>query len=360
MVTSNTLPGRFPGSGMFMNTLSGSLTFSRHRKNPYFSPTHHPSAMMSQSAVLIPQHHHQHRHLSQPWLNGSSLNVAKPPSTTVSLGNLQSPKTAPLPPLPQAPLPPTDLEVAISDTYAMQNAKTSAMNTPNSTSASTRRQTLLSADTVTTNISGGGQSSPGIAIVHKGASADGLVDEQEGEMPESPDVNQVFSATLPWKSKPQGGVAGGLKRLSTFLRSAMSGSSGSFNTTGHNHSAQAQSTSITPGGTRRQYPMGAWPASPATSSNHTSGANSLGVLSLTQSRFSYTSDATLQPGELSTANRLIHIATFFSTRSLLTHGFAGSKQFGAETAIVSSGSQPLPLKSSTQGAPHTHRQAWWG
>ena len=146
--------------------------------------------MMSQSTVSIPHHHHHNQHhLSQPWLNGSCLNVTKPApnvvaSTTVSLGNLQSLKT-PLPPLPIAR---GDLEVGMSDSYTQSQklGQPSAMTTPNSASLSTRRQTLLSADTVTTNVSGG-QSSPGITIAYKGASADGLVEE----LTELPDVNQV-------------------------------------------------------------------------------------------------------------------------------------------------------------------------
>lgn len=118
---------------------------------------------------------------------------------------------------------------------------------------------------------------------------------------------QVFSATLPWKSKPQGGVAGGLKRLSTFLRSAMSGSSGSFTSSNHNqHQQQAliMTTSATPGGARRQHFAGAWPSSSSSSafvssSTNTSGGNSMGVLNSAQSRSSYASDATLQPSECS-------------------------------------------------------------
>lgn len=195
LVTSNTLPGRFPGSGMFMNTLSGSLTFSRHRKNHYFSPSRHPTVIMSQSAVSIPHH-------PQQWLNGSSISVVKPTSSAVSLGNLHTSKPflsrfPPPPTLPtQATRPAPDLELGLPDAYGLQqtlhnNAQQqprppSSVNTPNSTSLSTQRQTLISADTVTTNVSAG-QPSPTITMGYRGASADRLA---EGFV-ESPDVNQV-------------------------------------------------------------------------------------------------------------------------------------------------------------------------
>ncbi|VDM31649.1 unnamed protein product [Hydatigera taeniaeformis] len=294
LATSNTLPGRFPGSGMFMNTLSGSLTFSRHRKGHYFSPSRHPNVIMSQSAVSIPHH-------PQQWLNGSSVSVVKPTSAAVSLGNLHTskPSLSRLPPPSMSPTqakrPMSDLELGLPDAYGLQQTlhnnvqqqpgPPSSVTTPNSTSLSTQRQTLLSADTVTTNISAG-QPSPTITMGYCGASADRLA---EGFV-EPPDVNQVFSATLPWKSKPQGGVAGGLKRLSTFIRSAMSGSSASFHGNHSNHGNHHHQQMITPGVARRQN-FASFASSPS------SAANSAGLLSSAQSRSSYTSDVTIQPGE---------------------------------------------------------------
>ncbi|EUB57602.1 hypothetical protein EGR_07544 [Echinococcus granulosus] len=280
LVTSNTLPGRFPGSGMFMNTLSGSLTFSRHRKNPYFSPSRHPTVIMSQSAVSIP-HHPQH------WLNGSSISVVKPTSAAVSLGNLHASKPS-LSRLPPPSISSTQAASAVQDAQ-QQPGPPSSVTTPNSTSLSTQRQTLLSADTVTTNVSAG-QPSPTITMGYCGASADRLA---EG-FTETPDVNQVFSATLPWKSKPQGGVAGGLKRLSTFIRSAMSGSSASFNGHHSNHGNHHQQTMATPGAARRKNFAGPWPSA-SFASSPTSTANSVGLFSSAQSRSSYTSDVTIQP-----------------------------------------------------------------
>ncbi|KAL5964239.1 hypothetical protein TSMEX_008024 [Taenia solium] len=298
LVTSNTLPGRFPGSGMFMNTLSGSLTFSRHRKNHYFSPSRHPTVIMSQSAVSIPHH-------PQQWLNGSSISVVKPTSAAVSLGNLHTskPSLSRLPPPPlsptQATRPMPDLELGLPDAYGLQQSlhnngqqqpgPPSSVTTPNSTSLSTQRQTLLSADTVTTNVSAG-QPSPTITMGYRGASADGLA---EGFV-EPPDVNQVFSATLPWKSKPQGGVTGGLKRLSTFIRSAMSGSSASFHGHHSNHGNHHQQQTTTPGVARRQNFAGPWPST-SFASSPASAANSVGLLNSAQLRSSYTSDATIQP-----------------------------------------------------------------
>lgn len=199
LAPSNTLPGRFPGSGMFMNTLSGSLTFSRHRKNPYFSPSHHPTVLMSQSAVSIPNHNHLSPQQGQAWFDNTSL---RPTSNAVSMGNLHSSKPQQLlPPLPQAPLAPQELDlVGGSETYTMQqsyqfphqqmgagNRPPSSVHTQNSVSISNRRQTLLSADTMTTNISAGGQPSPSIAMGYRGTSTDVL---GEG-FAESPDVNQV-------------------------------------------------------------------------------------------------------------------------------------------------------------------------
>ncbi|KAM7533396.1 hypothetical protein Aperf_G00000123521 [Anoplocephala perfoliata] len=287
LVTSNTLPKRFPGSGMFMNTLSGSLTFSRQRKNPYFSPSHHPTALMTQSAVFIPSQHISPQQ-PQSWFNNSS----KPASNAVSLGSLHSPKPQHLPPLPPVPIPPTDLEMALSD------RPPSSVHTQNSTSLSTKRQTMLSADTITTSLSAGGQPSPGAAMGYRGASTDGLGDA----FVESPDDNQVFSATLPWKSKPQRGVTGGLKRLSTFFRSAISSSSASFhhsNQNGGSHPGpQTGSTVPTPGSftRRQQFAGGGWPSGSFVSgSSATSGANSLGLLSSGQSGSSFVSEATLQP-----------------------------------------------------------------
>uniref|UniRef100_A0A158QES1 Non-specific serine/threonine protein kinase n=1 Tax=Hymenolepis diminuta TaxID=6216 RepID=A0A158QES1_HYMDI len=307
LVASNTLPGRFPGSGMFMNTLSGSLTFSRHRKNPYFSPSHHPTVLMSQSVASIPNHHLPSQQ-AQPWFDSVPL---KPTSNAVSLGNLHSVKPQPLPHPPPAPIPPPpDLDLLNSDTYTMQqsyqfphhqqqNRPASSVHTQNSASMSTRRQTLLSADTMTTNVSAGGQPSPSIAMGNRRVSTDVL---GEGFV-ESPDVNQVFSATLPWKSKPQGGITVGLKRLSTFIRSAVSGSSASFhshhsNQSGGSHPGQQTGSAMqTPGlfTKRQQFAGGGWPSGSFASSSATPAANSMGLLSSGQSRSSYTSEATLQP-----------------------------------------------------------------
>ncbi|KAM3184316.1 hypothetical protein ACTXT7_008597 [Hymenolepis weldensis] len=359
LVASNTLPGRFPGSGMFMNTLSGSLTFSRHRKNPYFSPSHHPTVLMSQSVVSIPNHHLSPQQ-TQPWFDNVPL---KPTSNAVSLGNLHSLKPQSLPHPPPAPIPPPpDLDLLNSDTYTMQqsyqfphhqhqNRPASSVHTQNSASMSTRRQTLLSADTMTTNVSARGQPSPSIAMGNRRVSTDIL---GEGFV-ESPDVNQVremftfpsegrkilvlysdiydieqswpclfqmviiiviifeldnrglmikvFSATLPWKSKPQGGITVGLKRLSTFIRSAVSGSSASFhshhsNQSGGSHPGQQTGSAMqTPGlfTKRQQFAGGGWPSESFASSSATPAANSMGLLSSGQSRSSYTSEAALQP-----------------------------------------------------------------
>lgn len=112
-----------------------------------------------------------------------------------------------------------------------------------------------------------------------------------------PSLFQVFSATLPWKSKPQGGVAGGLKRLSTFIRSAMSGSSASFHGHHSNHGNHHQHQATTPGVARRQNFAAPWPSA-SFASSPTSAANSVGLLSSAQSRSSYTSDVTIQPGKL--------------------------------------------------------------
>lgn len=178
-----------------MNTLSGSLTFSRHRKNPYFSPSHHPTVLMSQSVVSIPNHHLPPQQ-TQPWFDNVPL---KPTSNAVSLGNLHSLKPQSLPHPPPAPIPPPpDLDLLNSDTYTMQqsyqfphhqqqNRPASSVHTQNSASMSTRRQTLLSADTMTTNVSAGGQPSPSIAMGNRRVSTDVL---GEGFV-ESPDVNQV-------------------------------------------------------------------------------------------------------------------------------------------------------------------------
>lgn len=170
---------------MFMNTLSGSLTFSRQRKNPFFSPSHHPTALMTQSAVSIPNHHLSPQQ-NQAWFNNS----LKP----ASRGSLHKPQSQP--PVPPVPILPPDFEMAISDAYAMQqtcqfpqqqNRPPSSVNTQNSTSLSTKRQTMLSADTITTSLSAGGQPSPGTAVGYREASMDGLGDA----FVESPDVNQV-------------------------------------------------------------------------------------------------------------------------------------------------------------------------
>uniref|UniRef100_A0A5K3EQN2 SH2 domain-containing protein n=1 Tax=Mesocestoides corti TaxID=53468 RepID=A0A5K3EQN2_MESCO len=288
LVTSSTLPGRFPGSGMFMNTLSGPLTFSRrgssqfHRKSPFFSSVRRQTVLMSQSAVSIPHHHH---HLQHQWFESGTI-ISKPASTAVSMGNLHPVPAQSKPPLPRLP-PPSELEVAISDNYAPNQHPPSSVTT-NSTSLATRRQTLLSADTATTNISGGpgpldpfsGGASPSqpspMTVAYQGASAEGLVDG----FVDAPDDNQVFSATLPWKSKPRGGVSGGLKRLSTFLRSAVSGSSSSF----LSHGKRQPFTASTTGWSSRQHVSSGLPSS----------GNSVGLLSPTQSRSSYTSDATIQ------------------------------------------------------------------
>ncbi|VDN96363.1 unnamed protein product [Rodentolepis nana] len=329
LAPSNTLPGRFPGSGMFMNTLSGSLTFSRHRKNPYFSPSHHPTVLMSQSAVSIPNHHLVPQQ-TQPWFDNASL---RPTSNAVSLGNLHIPKSQPLPRPSPTPIPPPDLDLLNSDTYTMQQSyqfsnhqqqsrPQSSVHTQNSASMSTRRQTLLSADTMTTNVSAGGQPSPSIALGYHGVSTDVL-----GEaFTESPDANQVhctvfqvFSATLPWKSKPQGGITGGLKRLSTFIRSAMTGSSASFHShhssqSGGSHPGQQIGPAMQASGLftrRQQYAGSGWPSS-SLASSATPGTNSMGLLSSGQSRSSYTSEATLQPiSPLSSLGRssLGHIAS---------------------------------------------------
>ncbi len=190
LVTSNTLPGRFPGSGMFMNTLSGSLTFSRpnrHRKNPFLSPRQTSVAMMSQSATSI--HHSQHANPSQWPSSGSILSPGAARAGAVSMASLNPPAKPPLPPLP----PPMEFEGmggGCSESYGVHPPTVSSIIT-NSTSGGpgTRRQTLLSAD------GGGGQPSPAIITAgsFRGASTDGM--GPDGYVEEA-DVNQVREASF--------------------------------------------------------------------------------------------------------------------------------------------------------------------